>query len=190
MTYDLKRWNEALDLSLADFYNEAKRRGFTNNASRLMLVDSLSREREWAAWLLYCDDRVIGTVGAHSFPEMGEHCYRIAARTCVFTDMIPGIYGKALRTKSVITNHQNPTAQFLIPICIEWAPENSKLFITSNENTMGAQRKVHNIFAPLMERQGIMTRLDTIHYRGTYQTVWQFFPQVFYKQINRYPRWQ
>lgn len=190
MTFKIVPWTEELDRTLTSFYAEAGRRGFTNNASRRMLVDSIARENEWAVWILYYNDKAVGSVAAHSFPEMGENCYRIAARTCVFTDMLPGVYGSALRTKSVITEHQNPTAQFLIPACLQWTPRESRVFITSNESEVGTQRRVHNIFGPLLERQGTMKRAADIHYRGTNQTVWEFFPDVFLKQINQYPRWQ
>ena len=154
-----------------------------------MLVDSLSTEREWCVWILYYDDKAIGSVGAHSFPEMGENAYRIAVRTCVFTNMIPGSYGSGLRTISVITHHQNPTAQFLIPVCIEWAPKGSSLYITSNENETGTQRLVHRIFGPAMEEMGQMKRVKEMFYRSTVQTVWQLFPDKFYEVLNKYPRW-
>jgi hypothetical protein len=190
MTYKILQWTAELDKTLTSFYAEADRRGFANNANRQMLVDSLSREQEWSVWILYYNDQAVGSVAAHSFPEMGKQCYRIAARTCVFTDLLPGVYGNALRTKSVITEHQNPTAQFLIPACLEWVPNNSRVFITSNESRIGTQRQVHNIFGPLLEKQGTMKRIIDMQYRGTDQTVWEFFPKVFWEQINQLPRWQ
>jgi hypothetical protein len=120
---------------------------------------------------------------------MGQDSYRIAARTCVFTDQLEGPYGNALRTISVITKHQNPTAQFLIPACIEWTPPWANLYITSNESAVGTQRQVHNIFGPALERTGVMQRVKEVHYRGTEQTVWQLFPDKFYKDLEKNPRW-
>jgi hypothetical protein len=190
MTYKIVRWTEDLDNTLDSFYAEADRRGFVNNATRHMLVDSLACEQEWAVWVLYYDNQAVGSVAAHSFPEMGKLCYRIAARTCVFTDLLPGVYGASLRTASVIKEHQNPTAQFLIPACLEWVPSGSRVFITSNESRIGTQRRVHNIFGPLLEKQGTMKRILDMKYRGTDQTVWEFFPKVFLEQINKLPRWQ
>lgn len=181
-------WSQELDLT--EFYSIAEAKGFINNSNQKILVDSLSREKEWYVWILYYNDKAIGSVGAHSFPEMGDNAYRIAVRTCVFTDMIDGKYGKALRTKSVITENQNPTAQFLIPVCIEWAPKGSRLFITSNKSTVGTQKKVHNTFGPLMESQGMLKRIKEIEYRGCLQTVWELFPDKFYEILNKYPRWQ
>ena len=186
--YKIIPWTPELDLT--EFYASAAAKGFSNNANQKMLVDSLAKEKEWAVWILYYNDKAVGSVGAHSFPELGENAYRIAVRTCVFTDELSGSYGRALRTKSVITENQNPTAQFLIPACINWAPTGSKLYITSNESTVGTQRRVHNIFGPLMERQGMMKRVTDIEYRGHLQTVWELFPDKFYEVLNKYPRWQ
>jgi len=185
--FEVKKWNATLDLS--EFYATAQAKGFANNASQTMLVDSLAKEKKWCVWILYYNNKAIGSVGAHSFPEMGDNAYRIAVRTCVFTDELDGVYGNALRTKSVITENQNPTAQFLIPVCIEWCPPNAKLYITSNESSVGTQRKVHNIFGPLMERHGMMKRIVDIDYRGHVQTVWELFADNFYKTLNKYPRW-
>lgn len=182
-------WSENLDL--ADFYASAKARGFENNSSQKSLVECFRNEREKQVWILYLDNDAIGSVAAHSFDDvMGPNSYRIAARTCVFTDRIKGVYGSALRTKSVITENQNPTAQFLIPTCIEWAPKDSRLFITSNQSEVGTQRRVHNIFGPLMERRGMMKRIREVEYRGHTQTIWEFFPETFYKILNRGPKWK
>ncbi len=181
-------WSETLDLK--KFYLEAASRGFLNNSSQQMLVNCFDKEKEKAVWILYYNEEAIGSVAAHSFDDiMGENSYRIAARTCVFTDRIQGAYGRALRTKSVITHNQNPTAQFLIPVCIEWAPKGSKLYITSNLSEIGTQKKVHNIFGPLMEKTGQMKKIKDIFYRGYNQTVWELYPDKFYEILNRYPRW-
>jgi len=185
--FEVRKWS--LDLDLTEFYAVANSKGFANNASQKMLVDSLAKEKEWCVWILYHDHKAIGSVGAHSFPEMGDNAYRIAARTCVFTDMITGKYGTGLRTISVITQHQNPTAQFLIPACIDWAPTGSNLYITSNESSVGTQRRVHRTFGPTLEKLGQMKRIKEIDYRGTTQTVWQLFPEEFLKELNKYDRW-
>lgn len=188
--YKVIPWTPELDTSLTEFYESAAHRGFVNNSSRKMLVDCFQNEREKQVWILYYNDSPIGSVAAHSFDDvMGPNTYRIAARTCVFTDMLPGAYGRNLRTKSVITKHQNPTAQFLIPACIEWAPVNSRLFITSNESKVGTQRRVHKIFGPALEALGQMKKIKDVYYRGTNQTVWELFPDKFLEALNNYPKW-
>lgn len=186
--FNIIPWSENLDLS--EFYLEAEKRGFINNSSQKHLVDCFKNERLKQVWILYYNNKAIGSVAAHSFDDvMGENSFRIAARTCVFTDMIDGIYGDALRTKSVITKNQNPTAQFLIPACIDWTLPNARLFITSNESQVGTQKRVHNIFGPLMEKEGMMKRIKEVDYRDHLQTVWELFPDKFYEILNRYPRW-
>lgn len=186
-SYKIIPWGA--DLDLADFYAEAKHRGFENNSSQKVLVDCFHNEQSKQVWILYYNNRAVGSVAAHSFPEMGQDAFRIAARTCVFTDQLPGTYGSALRTISVITEHQNPTAQFLIPTCLSWCPPWAELYITSNESAVGTQRLVHNIFGPAMERQGVMKRICELDYRGTKQTAWQFFPDAFHKQLALFRRW-
>jgi hypothetical protein len=178
------------DLNLAEFYKIANQKGFKNNSTQKMLVESLDKEKEKQVWILYFKDRAIGSVAAHSFNDiMGENSYRICARTCIFTDMIPGTYGNSLRTYRVITENQNPTAQFFIPTCINWAPKNSRLYITSNESNVGTQSRVHRVYGPLMEKIGMMKKIKNVDYRGHNQTVWELFPDKFYEILNKYPRW-
>ena len=93
MTYKIIPWSETLDLEA--FYKQAEARGFANNSSQKALVDCFKNEREKQVWILFYKDVAVGSVAAHSFDEiMGPNTYRIAARTCVFTDMLPGTYGQ------------------------------------------------------------------------------------------------
>jgi len=182
--FEIITWSEELDL--VDFYATAAAKGFVNNASQQMLVDSLAKEKEWCVWILYYDNKAVGSVGAHSFPEMGEYAYRIAVRTCVFSDQIPI---PSIRTRNQIVTHQHVTSQFLIPACIEWCPPWANLYITSNENSVGTQRLVHNIFGPAMEATGQMKRIKEMDYRGAKQTVWELLPTRFLEELERNPRW-
>ena len=182
--YKIIPWSA--DLDLLDFYKQAEEKGFVNNSSQQAMVDCFRKENKWQVWVLYYNDLAVGSVAAHSFPEMGNDAYRIAARTCVFTHLLPT---NTLRTKNQIVTHQHVTSQFLIPACIEWVPKGSRMYITSNENDAGTQRLVHRIFGPAMEATGQMKRIKDIFYRGTNQTVWELFPDKFYEQLNKYPRW-
>ena len=74
-------------------------------------------------------------------------------------------------------------------VCIEWAPADADLYITSNQSSVGTQRGVHNVFGPALERKGIMKRIKEIDYRGHNQTVWQLFPDKFLKDLENYTRW-
>lgn len=188
--FDIVPFSEDIDMS--NFYSEASKRGFENNTSSHWLIGCFSNERESQAWVLKYKGEPVGTVAAHSFDDvMGPNSYRIAARTCVLTDKLTGLtYGNGLRGISVITKHQNPTAQFLIPACIDWAPNDAKLYITSNENEAGTQKRVHNIFGPALQKLKVMTPVKEVLYRGTTQTVWHFDQHKFLEQLEEYGRWK
>jgi hypothetical protein len=184
--YKLLEWSPDLDLSM--FYKTAEKKGLYNNASQNMLIDCFLKEKQWCVWILYYNGDPVGSVAAHSFDDvMGPGSFRIAARTCIFSDMIPI---NRLRTLNEIVTHQNITSQFFIPACIEWAPKDSKLYITTNETEIGTQKLVHRIFAPAMEKTGQMKKIKETEYRNTEQTVWQLFPDKFYQELNKYPKWK
>jgi hypothetical protein len=186
--YNIIPWSN--ELNLEEFYKDAAARGFMNNSSQKNMIDCFKNEKHWKVWILYYNNSAVGSVAAHSFDDvMGENSFRIAARTCVFTDKLSDNYNTALRTISVITKHQNPTSQFLIPTCINWAPQNARLYITTNKNEVGTQKKVHTIFGPALERKGIMKQIKEVYYRSTNQTVWELFPDKFSDDLARYPKW-
>lgn len=183
--YEIIEWNEDLDLS--EFYSLAASKGFENNSSQKMLVDCFRKEQEWNVWILYKNNKAIGSVAAHSFDSiMGENTYRIAARTCILTDRSDK---NTLRTRNQIVTHQHYTSQFLIPACLNWVPESSLIYITTNRLEAGTQRLVSKIFAPAMEKTGQISYVRDVEYRGCNQSVWQFFPEKFWKEMSKYPRW-
>jgi hypothetical protein len=185
--YEMIEWNK--DLDLAEFYAEAEYRGHINNASQTAMVDCFRNEERAQVWILYKDSKAIGSVAAHTFPEMGSNAYRILTRTCVINGVIPN-NGKGLGTgRRYIQQHQNTTCQFYVPKMIEWCGMDSKMYATSNQLDSGSQRKVHNIYFPLLEQQGEFTKSQELHYRGVDQTVWKLNPQVFLENLRKYPRW-
>jgi hypothetical protein len=181
--FEITEYNDLINLT--KFYKEAEQRGFYNNASKKMLIDSISNEQEWNVWLLYYNKQIVGTTAAHSLDIMGKNCYRIAARSCVFTDKT---HRRGHTLRKDIVRHQNPTSQFLIPACIEWKL-NSNLYITSNEHEQGTQRQVHKIFCPALEKSGCLTREAEKQYRGHKQTFWKLNIDVYYKQLIEFGRW-
>lgn len=182
--FTLIPWTEDLDLD--EFYIEAARRGFDNNSSQKKMIDCLRNEKDWAAWILYQDNCAIGSVAAHSFDIMGPKSYRICVRTCLFVEARPK---KSLATKYGILEHQNATAQFFIPKCIEWAGEDKNLYITSNENSSGSQKLMHNIAIPLLKSIGVVDKVKEMMYRNTLQTIWKLNTNTFLQQLRSYPRW-
>lgn len=185
MTFKLISYNDNLDLT--KFYNKAHAKGFVNNSSKKMLVESISKENQWQIWLLMFNNNVVGSTGAHSFPEMGENSFRILCRTCVFTDDLPIT---RLRTKTGIIEHQSITPQFFMPACIEWAGKKNNLYITTNDNSVGTQKLVHKIWAPMLANSGCLEKYKQMTYRGLQQTVWRLNVDEFNKQLENYPRWK
>jgi len=49
--YELKEWSPSLDLT--EFYQEAQRRGHTNNASEESMVGCFKDEEKFQVWILY-----------------------------------------------------------------------------------------------------------------------------------------
>jgi hypothetical protein len=173
------------DLDLTDFYIEATKRGFTNNSSRHMLVDCFSNEERYCVWILYYNDIVVGSVACHTL-DIIPNSYRICARTCVFTDKTP--YHQLRGLNYTIKQHQNITAQFYIPKCIEWA-NSDNLYISSHNSSVGTQRLVHNIYCPALYSTGCIDYSVEHEYRGHMQTFWKLNVNVFNKQLNELPRW-
>lgn len=184
-SYQLKFWTPELDLT--EFYAEADRRGFADNASQFAMVDRIRRERESATWVLYYNDRAVGSVGAHSLPELGTNAYRICTRTCVFTDLTP--HNQLRGLKYTCQQHQNITAQFFIPACIEWAGPNKDLYISSHPGKLGTQRLVHDVYCPALVETGALERTCELEYRGHLQTFWRLNVPIFLEQLNQMPRW-
>jgi len=179
-------WKRSLNLD--EFYAEAARRGFDNNSSQKKMIDCLANEDKWAAWILYQNNKPIGSVAAHSFDNiMGPNSYRICVRTCILPH--DREYKAVITAKRAIAEHQNLTSQFFIPKCIDWTGKHNNLYITSNENSSGSQKLVHTIFFPTLAKKGIMTKIKDVHYRGTDQTVWKLNVDLFIKDLVHYPRW-
>lgn len=190
--YKIVPYNDSLDLSF--FYEESSKRGYTNNNSKKSLIDSIYSEKEHVIFILYYNNTPIGSIGAHSFPELGSNSYRIAARTCVFSNLAPTpkwyTNQRTLGTLNGLNSHQHVTSQFLIPACLQWTPLCSKLYITTNNDNTAKQKSVHTLFAPLMEKKGILKYEKDMLYRGSLQTIWMFDREAFTNDLKNYPRWE
>lgn len=178
--FEVVEWSE--DLDLRDFYKTAGEKGFDNNSSQKMLVDSLKSEHVWKVWIVYYKDQAVGSFAAHSLNFLPG--YRICVRTCAFSDQIPMAN---LRTKYGIINHENITSQIYIPVTIEHFGRQNNFYITTHPSDVGTQRAVHTIWAPLMEKTGVV-ELDTVQeYRGHEQHFWKFNVTEFYKKMKPNP---
>jgi hypothetical protein len=175
------------DLDLQEFYTEAENKGFTNNSSQKVMIDCFLKEERWKAWILYQDNRAVGSVVAHTFADvMGPGSYRVLARTCTFGAARPN--GGLITPKKLIAEHQNLTDQFLLPACIEWTGKQN-IYATSNDSRVASQRLVHRHYFPTLETLGIVERVKEVYYRYTDQTVWKINADKFLKNLERYPRW-
>lgn len=182
MTFNIKEWNE--DTNLDSFYQEAKRRGFENNSSQERMIDTFRREREWKCWILYKEDTPIGSVVSHSFDLMGRNAYRVLARTCCIGQHVTQ---SLIKPQKLVSQHQNLTDQFLLPACLEWAK--GDCYSTSNNSPVASQRLVHKYYFPTLQEMGIVDNVGEVFYRKTLQTVWKIYPDRFFENLNRYPRW-
>jgi hypothetical protein len=182
--YKLVKWSQDLDLEA--FYNNAKLRGFENNSNQQSLVDCFSKEAHAQVWILYDNDRAIGSVAAHSL-DILPNAYRICARTCVLTDQTHLSHLRSLN--KTIKQHQNITAQYFIPACIEWAGRDKQLYISTNESSVGSQRAVHTVYCPALESTGVLSKDYVLQYRGHEQTFWRLNVEEFYKQLEQFGKW-
>jgi hypothetical protein len=191
MNYKIVEYSD--DLDLTEFYNTAKLKGHNNNSSREKLIGCLSNEREYQVWILYFKDRPIGSFASHTFDEMGENSYRIAARTCVIDYRVTSAREGSLAGKQeafkCITTNQHITGQFFIPTCIKWAGAHNNLYLTSNDSGSKSQKRVHNIYFPMMEKSGQVERICNMMCRGDMQTIWKLNVKKFYEVLNSNHRW-
>jgi hypothetical protein len=183
--FKLVEWHKDLDLS--EFYTEADRRGFKNNSSQKAMIDCFHNEREWNAWILYNDNRPIGSVAAHSFDDVMPGGYRILTRVCTFAEERKNT--GLITPKRLVAQHQNLTDQFMLPQCIEWVSGRGRMFATSNASKEASQRLVHSYYFPTLAKLGIVEKIKDVHYRHTDQTVWEIHPDKFYENLGRYERW-
>lgn len=180
------QWSPKLDLE--KFYQEAADRGFLNNSSQERMIDTFRREKEWNVWILYENERAVGSVAAHSFDEvMGPNTYRILTRVCTFGEARP--HHGLVKPHRLIAEHQNLTDQFLLPVCLEWVAGRGRVFASSNDSKVASQRLVHKYYFPILEKKGISKRVKEVYYRNTKQTVWEIFADPFWKSLSQYPRW-
>jgi hypothetical protein len=185
MLYELKEWNENLDLS--EFYSIASLKGFVNNSSQKHMIDCFRNEKKWNCWILYSNGIAIGSVAAHTFDDiMGPGSYRILTRVCTFGEY--GITRGLIKPKKLISEHQNLTDQFLLPKCIEWAGKDN-LYATSNNSEEASQKLVHRYYFPTLQQLGIVEYIKDIFYRNTKQSLWKINADKFQDNLDKFPRW-
>lgn len=170
--FTVKKWTPELDLTF--FYNEAKKRGFENNASEKMLVQSLSNEQESMVWIVYYKGNPVGSFAAHKLDFLPG--YRICTRTCAFTDLMPLT---SIRTRNEIATQQHITGQIFIPVTIDHYGKDKNFYISTHPSKVGTQRAVHNVWAPTLESNNTISLETVAVYRGHEQHFWKLNVDVF-----------
>jgi hypothetical protein len=183
--FKIVEWSPELDLT--NFYAEATFKGFENNSSQQKMIDCFANESAWKAWILYQDNKAVGSVVAHTFDDvMGSGSHRVLARTCSFGTARPT--SGLITPKRLIAEHQNLTDQFLLPACISWTGTKN-IYATSNDSSTASQRLVHRHYFPTLEKLKIVEKVKQVNYRHTDQTVWKIYGDRFLENLERYPRW-
>lgn len=184
--YQIKEYQQGMDLSI--FYQMCLERGLTNNSSHKNLIDTFRQQKFFKLWILFYNNIPVGTTVTHDFDNvMGENSYRICARTCVLSDMLPI---KHIRTKDGIINHQNICSQIFIPVILNALPNNSQCYITSSDKDEASMKQVDSIWTKLLSKQGVLEKVKDVFYRGANQTVWLLNSVQFFKQLKQHPQWE
>lgn len=172
--FELELYNGSQDLT--DFYIEAEKRGYTNNSSHAMLIDYIAKYEDAKLILFKNNNRIVGTAVTHSLREMGilgKNAYRIAARTCVLTNLIEGPRKHIALRRIKDVPHDHPTSQFLIPACLKSLPNDAVPYITTHTGGVGKQNAVHTLWARVWQNEGLIKDPIEMEYRGSFQTFWR-----------------
>jgi hypothetical protein len=189
----IEKYDGSQDLTF--FFQEAEKKRFFNNSSANMLLSTIEKDEDEAVlFLLYNNDRIIGTTVAHSLRELGilgEDAHRIAARICVLSHLVQGprLHTSLRSIKQAPKPHDHPSAQFLIPACIEHCGRDKPMYISTNASSVGKQKAVHTKWAPEWQRRGYLEEPIELEYRGSFQSFWKFNVDNFYKEMED-ERWK
>jgi hypothetical protein len=183
----VEKYNGTQDLT--DFFIEAEKKRFFNNSNADMLLNYIEKQEDSALFLLYNNDRIVGTAISHSLKELGilgVNAYRIAARICVLSNLIEGKrnHNSLRNLRGAPRPHDHPSAQFLIPACIEHCGRDKPLYISTHASKVAKQAAVHRYWAPEWRKQGFLEEPIELEYRGTFQSFWKFKVDNFYKEME------
>jgi hypothetical protein len=188
----MKHWHlETYDgtQDLTEFFIEAERRRFYNNSNADMLLKSLENEIDANLFLLYNAERIIGCVVSHKLQGLeilGSPAYRIGARICVLSHLVQGhrLHNTMRNLRNAPRPHDHPSAQFLIPACIEHCGRDANMYISTHPSPIAKQRAVHTRWAPEWRKQGFLEDPIELEYRGTIQSFWKFKVDNYYKEMQ------
>jgi hypothetical protein len=181
--FSIVEFNKNIDLT--EFYKQCNLKGFYNNCNEDVLHNNMIHFNDFKVFLLYFNDRCIGSVGLHSLEELGilgDNAYRIAVRTCILSHLIDG--NRLLKVQNYSKAPMNHYAsQFLITACINYA-SGKPMYISTNDSKVGAQNKVHRTWAKIMNQQGYISDPIDLEYRGKIQSFWKLNEEFYMKNLR------
>ena len=117
--FNIIQYSDQLDLS--EFYQNARDQGFFRHADPS--VFDYDRELRAQAWIIYKDNKPIGSFAAHTaFPRpefKGQLAYMIWNSMCILQHEPIGKFGP----RAFHYGHQNIMSQIVSPVCIKWVYE-------------------------------------------------------------------
>jgi len=171
--FSIKEFSE--DLDLREFYKQAEQHGYYNNCNQEVLHDNMKHLKDYKTYILYWEDTAVGSVCLHSLEELNildENAYRVGARTCILRHLIGGEHKFGMQNYN-----NNPfshyTTQLLFPVCIKYCGINTPIYVSTNENEVGTQIKVHRIWTKVMHRWGYLENPIELDYRNNFQSFWK-----------------
>ena len=190
--WKIETYNGSQDLT--NFFVEAEKKRYYNNSNADMLLSSLDNEEEATLFLLYNFDKIVGTVVTHKLHGLeilGKNAYRIGARICMLGHLVQGQrnHNTLRNLRGAPRPHDHPSAQFLIPACIEHCGRDNPLYISTHASPIAKQRAVHTRWAPEWRKQGFLEDPIELEYRGTFQSFWKFKVNEYYEEMKD-ERWQ
>lgn len=185
--WNLEIYDGTQDLS--NFFLEAEKKRYYNNSSTEMLLSSLENEEEATLFLLYNHDNIVGTVVTHKIKGLeilGKNAYRIGARICMLGHLVQGKrnHNTLRNLRGAPRPHDHPSAQFLIPACIEHCGRENPLYISTHASSVAKQRAVHTRWAPEWRKQGFLEDPIELEYKGTFQSFWKFKVNDYYEEMK------
>ncbi len=174
---------------LTEFFQEAEKKRYFNNSNPDILLSTLKDVDEATLFLLYNHNKIVGCVVSHKLSDLGIlgiNAYRIGARICMLGHLVKGErnHNSLRNLRGAPRPHDHPSAQFLIPACIEHCGRENPLYISTHPSPIAKQRAVHTRWAPEWRKQGFLEEPIELEYRGTFQSFWKFKVNAYYEEMK------
>lgn len=170
-------------IDMSQFYEQAAAKGYTNNMSYERMIAPLLKTQPSNFWVLYYNDIIVATVGAHLIKD---NVYRIGVRACVLPHQ-SDLY-KNTNYKSWLTAQTVPL-QFLLPACIEWVGRDNRMYITTHTEHYGKHKSADNVTRLVARKTGIFKFEKEMVYRKTKQSFWRVDCDALDRLINENQKW-